>query len=612
MSYQPIESYGVIGNMRTAALVGLNGSIDWLCLPHFDSPSLFCGILDDEKGGHFQISVREKEVRQKQFYWPDTNVLVTRYYHEGGVAEVIDFMPVGGDVGSQIIRRVKVTRGKLAFRMGCEPAFDYARAAHTTTLFKGGACFESGEMRVSLVSRVPLRRTSDGVKADFELKAGEQTTFVLRLCEKDSPPQEPCPNDECSERLFRETVEYWRRWLSHCTYTGRWRETVQRSALALKLLTFEPTGAIVAAPTCSLPETIGGSRNWDYRYTWIRDAAFTVYGLVRIGFTEEANAFVRWLEHLPHHSRVGKNGPLQPVYRIDGGMEMPEEVLDHLKGYRGSSPVRIGNSAAKQFQLDIYGENFDAIYLANKYANPVSADFWARIRQGMDWLAQNWKREDEGIWETRGGKKHFTYSKVMCWVAFDRVLRLAQKRSFPADRVHWLTVRDEIYEAIMREGWSKKRKAFVQSFGHDAFDASVLIMPMVFFTSANEPRMLSTIDAIMKQSEDGGLRADGLIHRYDPSQSPDGVAEREGTFNLCTFWLVEALTRAGRTDPNRLQEARLLFERMLGYANHLGLYAEQTGFSGEALGNYPQAFTHLSLISAAFNLDRELSRAGKH
>jgi GH15 family glucan-1,4-alpha-glucosidase len=496
--------------------------------------------------------------------------------------------------------------------MRCQPAFDYARASHTTTLFKGGACFESGRMRVSLVSRVPLQKISTGLKADFALNAGEQTTFVLRLCEGESPPHEPCPDDECSERMFRETVEYWRRWLSHCTYTGRWRETVQRSALALKLLTFEPTGAIVAAPTCSLPEAIGGSRNWDYRYTWIRDAAFTVYGLVRIGFTEEANAFVRWLERLPHHSHVGKNGPLQPVYRIDGGKEMPEEVLHHLKGYCGSGPVRIGNSAAKQFQLDIYGENIDAIYLANKYANPVSADFWAKIQRSMNWLADNWNRKDEGIWETRGGRKHFTFSKVMCWVAFDRVLRLAQKRSFPADRVHWLTVRDEIYEAIMRQGWSKERKTFVQSFRGDALDASVLIMPMVFFTSANEPRMLSTIDAIMKHSEDGGLRADGLIHRYDPSRSPDGVAEREGTFNLCTFWLVEALTRAGRTDSSRLQEARLLFERMLGYANHLGLYAEQTGFSGEALGNYPQGFTHLSLISAAFNLDRELSRAGKH
>jgi GH15 family glucan-1,4-alpha-glucosidase len=609
-SYKPIESYGLIGNMRTAALVGLDGSIDWMCLPHFDSPSVFAAILDCNKGGFFKLAPREKDFNSKQYYWPDTNVLVTRFHHDGGVAELIDFMPVGEEkLTTYLVRRVRVTRGKLAFRMDCNPAFDYARAKHKTHLFKGGARLEGGDMHFTLMSHSPLKKTRAGVRSDFQLKAGEEATFVLRLPDgkKESAP---CPDDTCTERMFRETVDYWRAWLSQCTYTGRWRENVYRSALAMKLLTFQPTGAIVAAPTCSLPESMGGPRNWDYRYTWIRDAAFTVYAFVRIGFTEEANAFMRWLQLLPDDKDFGPDGPVRVVYRIDGSPVPPEETLDHLEGYRGSAPVRIGNDASNQFQLDIYGEKLDAVYLSNKFAAPVSADSWTCIRKLVDWIAENWRREDEGIWETRAGRQNFTYSKVMCWVALDRMLRLADKRSFPADRQRWMAVRDEIYESIMTEGWSKKRKAFAQSFGSDTLDASVLIMPMVFFTSANEPRMLSTIDAIMQHTEKGGLRADGLIHRYDPDQSPDGFTEHEGTFNLCTFWLVEALTRAGRTDTARLQEARLLFERMLGYGNHLGLYAEQTGFSGEALGNYPQAFTHLSLISAAYNLDRELERRG--
>ena len=607
MPYQPIENYGLIGNMRTAALVGKNGSIDWLCLPHFDSPSIFCGVLDCNRGGFFQIAPAESE--QKQFYWPDTNILVTRFYHVDGVAELIDFMPVGGPVATEIIRRVKVTRGRMTFRMKCRPAFDYARAAHTTTPIEEGVCFQWGQMRVSLLSQLPLVLNEEGVSAEFDLETGEETTFVLRLLDDHAEaPKHRCPDEESSERLFRKTLDFWQQWLSQCTYTGRWRESVHRSALALKLLTFEPTGAIVAAPTCSLPESLGGGRNWDYRYTWIRDAAFTVYAFVRIGFTQEANAFMQWLQNLPDAGEWGPEGPLQVAYRIDGSTNIPEEILDHLEGYRGSAPVRIGNAAARQFQLDIYGEQFDAVYLANKYAAPVSADAWTKFRRMIDWLGENWKREDEGIWETRGGPKQFTFSKVMCWVAFDRMLRLANKRSFPADRVRWLGIRDEIYETIMSEGWSKKLQAFSQSFGSDVLDAATLILPMVFFTSANEPKMLSTIDAIMKNVEDGGLRADGLIHRYDPSVSPDGLLEKEGTFNLCSFWLVEALTRAGRTDRRRLDEARLIFERMLGYANHVGLYAEQTGFCGESLGNYPQAFTHLALISAAFNLDRELSR----
>jgi GH15 family glucan-1,4-alpha-glucosidase len=608
--YQPIENYGLIGNLRTAALVGTDGSIDWLCLPHFDSPSVFAAILDDRKGGRFRIAPACEGVNHKQFYWPDTAVLVTRFLHNDGVGELEDYMPVGGasEAPAELIRRVRVVRGKLPFRMECRPAFDYARARHESHLTAHRVRFDGPGLSLGLGSPVPLQRDGDGVVADFVLGEGEKVTFVLSVIGLGDRP-EPCPGDCEAERLFRETVTYWRRWLSKCTYTGRWREMVQRSALTLKLLSFEPTGAIVAAPTCSLPESIGGERNWDYRYTWIRDASFTLYGLLRIGFTEEAAAFRDWLEARWRDADGDGAGPLQLMYGIDGRAELTEETLDHLEGYRGSSPVRIGNGAHRQLQLDIYGELMDAVYLHNKYVEPVSYDSWVRLRRLVDWLCDNWKREDEGIWEVRGGRRHFVYSKMMSWVALDRSLRLADKRSFPADRARWLKVRDEIYEDVMVKGWDSARKVFVQAYGSDALDASTLLMPLVLFMAPSDPRMLSTVDAIRRPVAAGGLAADGLVYRYDPAIAPDGLSGSEGTFNMCSFWLVEALTRAGRTDPARLEDARLLFEQMLGYANHLGLYAEQTGNSGEALGNFPQAFTHLALISAAFNLDRALGSA---
>ena len=605
--YQPIEHYGIIGNLRTAALVGMDGSIDWVCLPHFDSPSVFAALLDDQRGGRFRIAPASDDFRRKQFYWPDTAVLITRFLHDEGVGEVEDYMPLGGAsaVPDELVRRVRVVRGRVAFHLECRPAFDYARATHQTYLDAHGARFDGPGQSLSLAAPVPLRRDRDGVVADFTLGEGEKATFVLRRLGPEDPAGH-CPSTGEAEDLFRDTVVYWRRWLAKSTYTGRWREMVHRSALTLKLLSFESTGAIVAAPTCSLPEALGGERNWDYRYTWIRDAAFTLYGLLRIGFTEEAAGFQQWLKDRWHDADGSGAGPLQLMYGIDGRTELPEVTLDHLEGYRGSRPVRIGNGAYRQLQLDIYGELLDAVYLHNKYVEPIGYDGWVRLRRLVDWLCDNWKREDQGIWEVRGGRRSFVYSKVMSWVALDRSLRLADKRSFPADRARWLKVRDEIYEEVMAKGWNPGRQAFVQAYGSDALDASSLLMPLVFFLAPNDPRMLSTLDAIRRPLVAGGLAADGLVYRYDPVAAPDGLTGREGTFNMCSFWLVEALTRAGRTDPTRLEDARLLFEQMLGYANHLGLYAEQTGPSGEALGNFPQAFTHLALISAAFNLDRAL------
>jgi GH15 family glucan-1,4-alpha-glucosidase len=609
MRYQPIENHGIIGNMHSAALISLDGSVDWLCLPRFDSPSVFGAILDSEKGGRFRIApAATGALRQKQYYWPDTNVLITRFLHPDGIAEVEDYMPVGPEAepAAQLVRRVRVVRGRLPVEVECRPAFDYARARHATMAGECGARFDGPGLSLGLASSVPLRPDNGGAVAEFLLGEGQSATFVLRTIAPDAPPGR-CPGTAEAGDWFRETVAFWQRWSARCTYRGRWREVVLRSALALKLLTYQPTGAIVAAPTTSLPEGIGGVRNWDYRYTWIRDAAFTIYAFLRVGFTEEAARFMDWLTARWKDRDSHCAGPLQLMYAVDGRSDLPEQELTHLDGYAGSRPVRIGNAAHEQLQLDIYGELMDAVYLHNKYAAPVGYDSWRHLSQLVDWVAKNWNRKDEGVWEVRGGRHHFVYSKFMCWVALDRGLRLADKRSFPANRSTWLEARDAVYKEVMAEGWSETRKSFVQSYGSDALDASSLLMPLTFFMAANDPRMLATVDAIRSPATRGGLAADGLVYRYDPNTAPDGLPGVEGTFNMCSFWLVEALTRAGRTDPTRLAEARLLFEQMLGYGNHLGLFAEQTGLSGEALGNFPQAFTHLALISATFNLDRALS-----
>ena len=614
MPYQPIEDYGIIGNMHTVALVGMNGSIDWFCTPNFDSPSVFAAILDDKKGGHFKIApaFQHEDLTTKQMYWPETNVLVTRFLSSEGVGEVIDFMPVGDHHDfhrrSELIRRVNVVRGEMNFRMECFPAFNFARNDHEISLNALGAAMNSDGVRLQLTTSQPLEQERNGLVSEFTLQEGQTATFALDDVANNRGPVLPLDEDE-SEHLFAGTVEYWRSWLSQCTYRGRWREMVQRSALVLKLLTYDPTGAIVAAPTCSLPEDVGGERNWDYRYTWIRDAAFTLYALLRIGFTEEATKFMKFIE--ARASELNEDGSLQIMYGIDGRHELTEEDLWHLEGYKGSSPVRVGNAAYNQLQLDIYGELMDSVYIYNRHAEPISFDFWLHLRRLTDWVVENWRREDEGIWEVRGGRKHFVYSKLMCWVAIDRAIRLADARSFPADRPRWEATRDAIYEEIMEHGWSEERQSFVQYYGSQSLDASNLLMPLVFFVAPSDPRILKTLEAINQSPENGGLVSNSLVYRYNLEASPDGLNGHEGAFNICTFWLVEAMSRAGRYDPEALDQARLIFEKMLSYANHLGLYAEETGHSGEGLGNFPQAFTHLALISAACNLDRDIDTAGQ-
>ncbi len=597
--YLPIAEHGLIGDLHSAALVGTDGTIDWYCCPRFDAPSIFGAILDREHGGHYRLGPDVEHWTSRQLYFPDTNVLITRFLSPDGVGEVVDFMPIAatqeGIRRHRLVRRVLSVRGQMAFRLEVEPRFDYAREPHEVELREHGALFRSPSLTLALEGAASLERTERGVGARFVLSAGESRAFVLESVDAGYEPR-AYPSDE-TRALFEHTVRYWRRWLSRSRYTGRWREMVHRSALTLKLLTYEPTGAIVAAPTASLPERLRGPRNWDYRYTWIRDAAFSLYGLLRLGFTDEATAFMGWLEaRLRDSGPDAGASPLQVMYGIDGRLELPEETLDHLEGYRGSAPVRIGNAAAEQLQLDIYGELIDSVYLYNKYGTPIYHDAWTDVTRLVEWVCENWDQADEGIWELRGGRKHFTYSRLMCWVAVERAVRVARQRGLPADLVSWTRARDDIYRQIIDRGFSKSRRAFVQHYDEDVLDASLLLMPLVKFIAPTDPLWLSTLDRIGET-----LVSDSLVYRYDTEASPDGLEGDEGTFSMCSFWYVEALARAGRLD-----DARLAYEKMLTYANHVGLYSEEIGPTGELLGNFPQAFTHLALISAAFNLDRAL------
>jgi len=596
---QPIENYGIIGNMRSVALISMEGAIDFFCYPNFDSPTVFASLLDDSKGGTFQINADLENLRTKQLYLPDTNILLTRFLSDSGVAELTDFMPIlegkKGDIyAHQIIRMVCVIKGEIKFHMRCAPRFDYARSGHSATSEENLIRFKPEAAHcptMTLHATVPLFLDGTDVISTFTLKAGETAMFAFG----EAAPNTRVLSNHAIENHFQQTQRYWREWISRSNYSGRWREMVNRSALMLKLLCNQKYGSLIAAPTFGLPERIGGERNWDYRYTWLRDSAFSLYAFMRLGFVDEAQSFTKWLRDRLHDD--AEHGPLQVMYRINGSQQLKEETLDSFTGYADSRPVRIGNAASGQLQLDIYGELMDAIYLSNKYGDGISHDNWKGIWRILEWLGKNWNRPDEGIWEVRGGRKPFLHSRLMCWVAFDRAIRLGQKRSLAAPFAEWLTTRDAISEDIFTNFWDESLKTFVQYQGSKDVDASALLMPLMRFISPVDPRWLSTMSAIEKT-----LTEDSLVYRYDTVDNPvDGLRGHEGSFTACSFWFIEALARS-----HQVEKARLLFDKMLGYANHLGLYSEELGSSGQHLGNFPQAFTHLALISAATYLDRVL------
>jgi GH15 family glucan-1,4-alpha-glucosidase len=606
MTETAIADHALIGDLQTAALVTTDGSIDWLCLPRFDSPSVFGALLDDVHGGHFRVHPAGTAYTTKQTYFPDTAVLVTRFFTEAGVGQVVDFMPPSGDTATtthRLVRMVQCVRGRMSFDVDMAPRFDYGRHPHQTRVTDGGAVFAANGSTLTLhVVREPgdeqkarVTVEDEDLHASLDLEAGEVRGMVLESG-ADCPPRVLRVAE--IRALFDETVRYWRSWLAGSTYTGRWREAIQRSAITLKLMTYAPSGGLVAAPTAALPEQVGGERNWDYRYTWVRDASFSVHALLRLGMVDEAASFGRWLGDRVREREGSDSGPLNIMYRIDGSSDLKEDVLEHWAGYRGSAPVRIGNGAAEQLQLDIYGEALDSLYAAARAGLEIPYRGWSALRRVLDWLTDNWDQPEEGIWETRGGRQSFTYGRVMCWVAFDRGIRMSVEHGLPAPLERWTAERDRIYEQVMDKGFHTSREAFVQHYDTDVLDAALLRMPTVGFIAGTDPQWLSTLKAMGEE-----LVTDSLVYRYDPDASPDGLRGSEGTFSLCSFAYVDALTRAGR-----VEDARTAFEKMLTYANHVGLYSEEIALTGEQIGNFPQAFTHLSLIDAATGLDAALDR----
>lgn len=584
----PLEDYSVVGDLRTLAVVGVHGSVDWMCWPRFDSPSIFGALLDTD-GGHWSIEADGEVEARRQVYLSGTNVLMTRFHICDALVEVEDFMTLGDD-GQHLVRAVRCRRGTVEMVSEVAVRPDYGRAA--VTLDDGGGgdgvrVSADGAHRFDLVLSGTVDWTIEGDVATtrFTLQSDE----VAYLALGDGPMTlERC--DGAHER----TSCWWRDWTDRSNYRGRWREAVERSALVLKLLTHEETGGIVAAGTASVPEVLGGERNWDYRYVWIRDAAFTVYAFIKLGHLDEAVAFTEWLvRRLDDCDTGGK--PLSPLYDLDGATTLDEVHLDHWKGYAGSRPVRVGNAASDQLQLDIYGEMVDALYLSDKYGDGVSVDTWRHIGTIVDWLGDHWEEPDDGIWEARSGPRTYTSSLMMCWVAVERAIRMADRRGRPAPLDTWRTLRDEMHERLIDRGFNRDVGAFTQVLGGDAVDASILLAPLVKFISPSDPLWLSTLDVVADRLSHGPLTA-----RYGDA-TDDGFDGDEGSFTICSFWYVEALARSGRVD-----EARILFDRLLSYSGPTGIFSEEIGRNGRLAGNLPQAFTHLALISAATYLDRAL------
>jgi GH15 family glucan-1,4-alpha-glucosidase len=637
-SYKPINAYGAIGDCHSVMLVAPNGSIDWGCLPDFDSPAIFCRLLDEQQGGYFQITPTSGTIPGTQLYLPGSNVLQTRFTSIAGAITLTDFMPVeivsawpfremeqntwSQEDGSChcLVRIVECTHGELPITVRLRVTPHYASCPSEVSLLPGiGVVVSGGDQHVGLAmidgnflsaSPMTLEQEPGGehptVVLQATLRKGERLVFALGLGRTALAAQR-LVKTELHQRNFdaelAQTLQCWRAWVGGCSYTGPYAELVERSALVLKMLTYAPTGAIVAAPTTSLPEEIGGARNWDYRFTWLRDASFTLYALSVLGFTEEAHAFTHWLQRLS----FSDGEDLQILYGIRGERELAEQVLEHLSGYHNSHPVRIGNGAAGQIQLDVFGEVLDCLHqyrrqgCFERYGEKLEGALWSLMCAMAEHVCKHWRDPDSGIWEVRDGPHHFVYSKVMCWVALDRVIRAAEQEHLEADVSRWREVREQIRTDILVNGYDPLIGAFTQSYGSATLDASSLLLPLVGFIPATDPRMRSTVDRIVEHLTD----EQGFVFRYN---GEDGLTGQEGTFTICSFWLVDNLAMQGRVD-----EARALFEDLVSYAGRLGLFSEEIDAnSSVALGNYPQAFTHIALINSAQNLQRAEQRLIEH
>jgi GH15 family glucan-1,4-alpha-glucosidase len=590
----PIEDYGLIGDLQTAALVSREGAIDWLCLPRFDSPAVFASLLGTAENGHWTIQPAGTFRTASRRYTDDTLILETTFETSDGEARLLDFMPPR-ETKPDVVRIVEGVRGKVEMRMELALRFDYGSAIPWVRSLDGALVGIAGPDAVTLRTPVELEGRDFRTHSSFTVGKGDRVPFVLTWF----PSHEHPPDSVDPEAALDDTVSYWEDWASRCSHGGRWHDDIHRSVLTLKALTYAPTGGVVAAPTTSLPEALGGVRNWDYRYCWLRDATLTLLALIRSGYTEEAGAWRDWLLR----AVAGKPEDLQIMYGVAGERRLTEIELQWLPGYAGSSPVRIGNDASRQLQLDVYGEVLDALYQARRRGLKASVDAWALARKLLDWLESGWREPDEGLWEVRGGRRHFTHSKLMAWVAFDRGIKLVQRfdREGPIDS--YRALRREIRKDILEKGYNAERKAFVQYYGSDRLDASLLLMPLVGFLPADDPRVMGTVDAIQKE-----LLRDGLVERYradEENTGVDGLPPGEGVFLPCSFWLAAVLAQQGKLD-----EALELFERLLSLRNDLGLLSEEYDPERKQLvGNFPQAFTHLTLVETAFTLAKRFPQA---
>jgi GH15 family glucan-1,4-alpha-glucosidase len=637
-SYQPINGYGVIGDCHSVVLVAPDGSVDWGCLPDFDSPAILCRLLDAQRGGYFQIAPSDPGLPGTQRYLRGSNVLQTRFASVSGELVLTDFMPVETLSAWQfremnnntwtredgschcLVRIAECTHGELPLTVRLKVTPDYAGAPSQAYLVHGiGAVINGGQQHVglaivggSLLPTYTMRIEQEPgeehptVVIQATLREGERLLFAMGVG-RSARAAHRLVETELQQRNFdaelAQTLHCWRSWIRSCSYSGPYAELVERSALVLKMMTYAPTGAIVAAPTTSLPEEIGGERNWDYRFTWLRDASFTLYALSVLGFTEEAHAFTHWLQRLS----FSDGEDLQIMYGIRGERELVEQVLEQLSGYQDSRPVRIGNGAVTQKQLDVFGEVLDCLHqyrrqgCFERYGEKLEGPLWYLMGVMAEHVCRHWRDTDRGIWEVRGDEHHFVYSKVMCWVALDRVIRAAEQEGLEADLERWRLVRDQIRTDILANGYNTQVGAFTQYYGSTTLDASCLLLPLVGFIPPDDPRMRSTVDRVLEQLTDER----GFVYRY---HGEDGLQGGEGTFTLCSFWLVDNLAMQGRVD-----EARSLFERLVSYAGRLGLFSEEIdGETGQALGNYPQAFTHIALINSAHNLRRAELRMAEH